>query len=106
MIVIGRMDVQLPNLHGCLSRVTFLLDDVCVQDNKKMPDGLLYKAARKGDVEVSIAVRHTNALILILTHTHKHAFALTHSLTLSRTHSLTHSLLAHSLTHSLTYSIT
>ena len=40
-----------------------------------MPKGPLFKAAEDGDVEVSIAARHTNALVLILTHTQ----TLTHS---------------------------
>ena len=60
-----------------------------------MPTGPLWEAAMKGDVEVSIVARNTNALVLILTQTH--------TLKLSRTRSLTHSL-THYLTHSLTRS--
>ena len=50
----------------CLSRVTFLFDDICVQANKKMPKGPLYDAAEKDDVEVSIAVIHVTGQLQTL----------------------------------------
>ena len=48
---------------ACLSRVTFLFNNICVQANK-MPTGPLFTAAQKGDVEASIVsctnCTHTN----------------------------------------------
>ena len=51
---------------ACLSRLTLLFDDICVQANKKMPKGPLYDAAEKGDVEASIAVIHVTGQLQTL----------------------------------------
>ena len=45
--------------HTCLSRVTLLFADMCVQALDKMAEGPLFEAVKKDDVEVSVSVMRT-----------------------------------------------